>query len=61
MLALAHLRIDALLAVLLGTASVIMSLRACVTLSKRALAARDAKLLAEVKAELLQNHGNPSQ
>jgi hypothetical protein len=54
-------RFDALLAVLIGTAGAIMLLRACVTLSKRALATRDAKLLAEVKAELLQNHGDPSQ
>jgi hypothetical protein len=45
MLAFAHLRIDALLAVLIVTACVMSALRVWVTVSKRAVAARDARTI----------------
>jgi hypothetical protein len=51
MLALAQLRIDTLLAVLLGTACAMMSLRAWRAMSKRAVIARDRAAIREVEAE----------
>jgi hypothetical protein len=50
MLALAHLRIDALLAVLIVTACVMLALRVWVAVSRRAIATRDAQVIAEVEA-----------
>lgn len=48
--ALAQLRIDALLAVLLVTTCVMLSLRGLLALGKRAVAARDARAIDAVEA-----------
>jgi hypothetical protein len=50
MLALAHLRIDTLLAVLLGTACAMASLRIWRAVSKRTVLARDQRLIREIEA-----------
>ncbi len=59
MLSLAQLRIDALLAVLVGTACAMLLLRACMSVSKRAVLARDqAAIRAIEEARHLQGVGN---
>jgi hypothetical protein len=50
MSALAQLRIDTLFAVLVGTACAMMSLRAWLAVSKRALEKRDKAVIAEIES-----------